>query len=84
MAIVDLRVPRRAPAGASWPDPLAPRRRLVRPRYTLADDPVFYTRARAGFGLDYGRPLLAPGFRGGGAWFIGGPSGRGGRGGGGG
>lgn len=84
MAIVDLAFLEGLRPGASWPELLAPRRRLVRPRYTLADDPVFYTRARAGFGLAYGRPLLAPGFRGGGAWFIGGPSGRGGRGGGGG
>jgi hypothetical protein len=74
--IVDLafleKVPAPAPANAApgngpwpvdWAARLAPRGVWVRERYTLVDDPFFYARARGGFGLAYGRPLIYPGFR---------------------
>jgi hypothetical protein len=43
----------------------------VRDRYTLVDDPVFYGRARAGFGLAFGRPFYGSGFHGGGGYGYG-------------
>lgn len=50
---------------------------VVKNRYTLVDDPVFYGRARAGFGWSFGHPALSSGFHGGGGYgFFG--SGRGG------
>lgn len=42
---------------ADWAARLAPQAYWVRDRYTLVDDPVFYGRARAGFGLAFGRPF---------------------------
>jgi hypothetical protein len=63
-----------------WSARLGPERYVVRERYTLVDDPIFYTRARGGFGLIYGRPFLHPGYRGGGGYGAGG-RGRGGGGG---
>lgn len=48
---------------AAWRARLAPVEHVVRERYTLVDDPAFYYRARGGFGLVYGRPFIAPGFR---------------------
>ncbi|MEZ4260958.1 MAG: hypothetical protein R3B36_17915 [Polyangiaceae bacterium] len=59
-----------APVGGQWPVDwalrLSPRTHWVRERYTLVDDPVFYMRARAGFGLAFGRPRIYPGWRAGG------------------
>jgi hypothetical protein len=67
-----------------WAARLAPRGYWVRERYTLVDDPVFYTRARGGFGLAFGRPFIYPGYRYGiGGYRGGGSSGGGSRGGGG-
>jgi hypothetical protein len=67
---------------ADWATRLAPRGYWVRERYTLVDDPVFYTRARGGFGLAYGRPFIYPGYHtgyggwhGGGSWRGGGSGG---------
>jgi hypothetical protein len=45
-----------------WARQLAPRGYWVRDRYTLVDDPHFYTRARGGFGLAWGRPFIYPGY----------------------
>ncbi len=52
----------------AWTARLAPQLYKVRERYTLVDDPIFYNRARAGFGLAFGRPFLYPGYRGGGGY----------------
>lgn len=54
-----------------WAVRLAPQGYVVRERYTLVDDPVFYGRARAGFGLAFGRPLYGRGYRGGGGYGYG-------------
>lgn len=54
-----------------WDVRLAPESYRVRDRYTLIDDPVFYTRARAGFGFAYGRPAFRGRFRGGGGYGYG-------------
>jgi len=51
-----------------WALRLAPRTHWVRERYTLVDDPFFYARARGGFGLARGRPIIGPGYRGGGSY----------------
>ena len=59
-----------------WDRRLASERYVVRQRYTLVDDPVFYQRARAGFGFAFGRPLFGHGYRGGGGYGYG-SSGRG-------
>ncbi len=59
---------------ADWAARLAPQAYWVRERYTLVDDPVFYGRARAGFGLAFGRPLFGSHFRGGGGYGYGSPS----------
>ena len=68
-----------------WAMRLAPRNLWVRERYTLVDDPLFYSRARGGFGLAFGRPFIYPGYRhwygggyypGGGRSRSGGPGGR--------
>lgn len=76
---------------ADWQARLAPDALLVRDRWTLVDDPIFYSRARGGFGLMYGFPIIYPGYRsyyggyGWGTYGIGpGGGGRGGRSGGGG
>lgn len=71
-----------------WAARLAPRGYWVRDRYTLVDDPNFYARARGGFGLVYGWPLILPGYRsyvfpggygyGGGGYYRGGGGGGGG------
>ena len=50
--------------GKDWSPRLPAERYVVRERYTLVDDPIFYVRARAGFGLAFGRPLLHTGYRG--------------------
>jgi hypothetical protein len=63
-----------------WAARLAPQSHYVRERYTLVDDPIFYGRARAGFGLAYGRPIFGPGYRGGGGYGYGGRGGGSGRG----
>ena len=84
--LVDLAFLRDVPApkdGAwqvAWSARLEPERYVVRERYTLVDDPLFYGRARAGFGFAFGRPLLHSGFHGGGGY--GGARGYGGSGGG--
>jgi hypothetical protein len=57
-----------------WAARLAPQSHWVRERYTLVDDPVFYGRARAGFGLAFGHPLYGPYYRGGGGYGYGTPS----------
>jgi hypothetical protein len=54
-----------------WAARLAPESYRVRERYTLVDDPVFYGRARAGFGLAFGRPLFSGHYRGGGGYGYG-------------
>lgn len=68
-----------APSAANmqidWARSLAPRTVLVRERWTLYDDPFFYARARGGFGLSHGRPVLRPGYRGGGSYNSGGSGG---------
>jgi len=60
-----------------WAARLAPRTTWVRERYTLVDDPFFYARASAGFGLARGRPFLGPGFHSGGSRGSGGSGGGG-------
>lgn len=65
-----------------WAMRFAPRSYYPKERWTLVDDPIFYGRARGGFGLAYGRPFITPGYRGwgssygggggGGGWFRGG------------
>ena len=67
-----------------WAARLAPQTHWVRSRYTLVDDPYFYSRARGGFGLAFGRPFLYPGYRGGGGYYGYGGGSRGGGSGGGG
>ena len=62
---------------ADWAIRLAPRAHWVRERYTLVDDHAFYYRARGGFGLYYGRPLIRPGYRSGYGGYYG-PGGSGG------
>jgi len=57
-----------------WAGRLAPQHYLVRERYTLVDDPIFYARARGGFGLAFGRPYYGGGYRGGGGYGYGGGS----------
>lgn len=67
---------------ADWAAKLAPRAHWVRERYTLVDDHTFYYRARGGFGLYYGRPLIRPGYRSGyGSYYLPGYGGGGSRGG---
>ena len=62
-------------ARADWAARLAPEAYWVRDRYTLVDDPVFYGRARAGFGLAFGRPFYGSHhFHGGGGYGYGTPS----------
>ena len=57
---------------ADWAARLAPQAYWVRDRYTLVDDPVFYGRARAGFGLAFGRPFFyGSHFHGGGGYGYG-------------
>jgi hypothetical protein len=51
-----------------WDARLGPESYRVRDRYTLVDDPVFYGRARAGFGFAHGRPVYGGRFRGGGGY----------------
>jgi hypothetical protein len=53
---------------ADWAMRLAPRGYWVRERYTLVDNPHFYSRARGGFGLAWGRPYIYPGYR---TWYGG-------------
>ena len=65
-----------------WAARLAPQSYWVKDRYTLVDDPIFYGRARAGFGFAFGRPLYGPGYRGAGAYGYPRGSGGGSRGGG--
>lgn len=65
---------------ADWAARLAPQAYWVRERYTLVDDPVFYGRARAGFGLAFGRPLYGHGYFHGGGGYGYGSSSRGGHG----
>lgn len=85
--MVDLAFLKSAPAPVSgmwrvdWAARLAPRSHWVRERYTLVDDPIFYSRARAGFGFAYGRPLLGPGYYGRGGYGRGSRGSRGGSGG---
>jgi len=64
---------------ADWAARLAPQAYWVRDRYTLVDDPVFYGRARAGFGLAFGRPFYGSHFHGGGGYGYGGSRGSSGR-----
>ncbi len=54
-----------------WDARLGPESYRVRDRYTLVDDPVFYGRARAGFGFAYGRPSYSGHYRGGGGYGYG-------------
>ncbi|MFO0739978.1 MAG: hypothetical protein U0270_29035 [Labilithrix sp.] len=61
-----------------WTARLISERYWSRERWTLVDDPVFYGRARAGFGLSYGRPFISPGYRGWGRSHGGGSGGSGG------
>ena len=54
-----------------WNARLGPEAYRVRDRYTLVDDPIFYGRARAGFGFAHGRPSYHGRFRGGGGYGYG-------------
>ena len=54
-----------------WNARLGPSAFRVRDRYTLVDDPVFYGRARAGFGFAFGRPAYHGHYRGGGGYGYG-------------
>ena len=47
-----------------WTARLMPNAYWSRERWTLVDDPIFYGRARGGFGLYYGRPFISPGYHG--------------------
>lgn len=47
--------------GLDWDKTLAPAALHIERRPVLQDDPVFYARARGGFGFAYGRPLFFPG-----------------------
>ncbi len=67
---------------ADWAARLAPHSHWVRERYTLVDDSRFYWRARSGFGLYYGRPIIMPGYHSGYGGSYGGYYGSGYRGGG--
>jgi hypothetical protein len=69
-----LAAPTAGASRADWAAGLAPQAYWVRDRYTLVDDPVFYGRARAGFGLAFGRPFFHSGFHGGGGYGYGTPS----------
>jgi hypothetical protein len=60
----DVPAPKDGSWQVDWNARLGPERYVVRERYTLVDDPIFYSRARAGFGLAYGRPPLHSGYRG--------------------
>lgn len=55
---------------ADWAGKLSPYSYYVRDRYTLVDEPRFYSRARGGFGLVRGRPFITPGYRS--YWYYGG------------
>jgi hypothetical protein len=55
-----------------WATRLAPQGYWVRERYTLVDDQFFYVRARAGFGLYYGRPVIHAGYHAGYGGYYGG------------
>jgi hypothetical protein len=61
-------VPPPPPSALDWPRTLAPVTYWSRARWTLIDDPVFYARARGGFGMAYGRPVFVPGPYGGGGF----------------
>ncbi|MDB4946293.1 MAG: hypothetical protein JWP97_5827 [Labilithrix sp.] len=61
----DVPAPRDGAWQVAWAARLGPERYQVRSRYTLVDDPIFYARARAGFGWAWGPPSLSPGYRGG-------------------
>jgi hypothetical protein len=79
----DLRMPVDAKWGIDWAARLEPQYFHCGPRYVIVDDPVFYGRARAGFGLARGRPVISHGGGSGGGWGrFGGGSGSGSRGGG--
>lgn len=49
------------PPQVDWTRTLAPLGHYVERRTVLQDDPVFYARARGGFGFAYGHPLFFPG-----------------------
>jgi hypothetical protein len=76
--LVDLAFLASMPAATEWASRLAPQAYWVKERYTLVDDPVFYGRARAGFGLAFGRPFYGGHFHGGGGYGYGSSSSRGG------
>jgi hypothetical protein len=80
IAMVDLDLLDR-PTRLDWDELFADDELVVRPRLTLLDDPLFYLRARGGFGGIYARP--SPIFVGG-VWTTGGGGGWSWRGGGGG
>jgi hypothetical protein len=80
--LTEVPAPKDGSWSVDWEARLAPQAYAVRQRYTLVDDPVFYRRARAGFGFAYGRPsYTGRGIGGGGPGGAGGGS-RGGYGGG--
>lgn len=68
----EMGAPSSATMQVDWARTLAPRTYFVRDRWTLVDDPFFYARARAGFGLARGRPVIRGSFRGGGSYHGGG------------
>jgi hypothetical protein len=75
--MVDLAFLSRGDWRGEWAVRLRPEQVVVRHRYTVIDDPLFYARARAGFGLARGRPVIVPGAygRGGGRFAPSGGSG---------
>ncbi len=48
------------PQPIDWARTLAPVGAWIPPRRTLQDDPLFYARARGGFGAAYGMPIFGP------------------------
>jgi hypothetical protein len=67
----DVPAPKDGSWQVDWSARLGPERYVVRERYTLVDDPIFYARARSGFGLAFGRPPLHGGFHGTGSFSSG-------------
>jgi hypothetical protein len=57
----DLPMPLDAKWGIDWSARLEPQYYHCGPRYVIVDDPHFYVRARAGFGLARGRPSITRG-----------------------
>jgi hypothetical protein len=59
--LADVPAPQGGEWRTAWAARLQPEAYAVNERYTLLDDPVFYLRARGGFGLARGRPVIVSG-----------------------